>query len=80
MPHDVAASQLASSDLHADGIDLSLWETQLWKLPELFPEQMPSPAQHFDWMVLCTEHRCDRHAVVSPANVPSGVIASQEHT
>src|SRR5436189_2598895 len=35
VPHDVAASQLCSSDLHADVIVRVLWETQLWKLPRL---------------------------------------------
>jgi len=79
LPHDVAASQLSSSDLHADVIALSLWETQLWNLPPLLPVQVP-PVQHFDWIVLLTEHRCDRQATVSPANVSSGVIASQAHT
>jgi hypothetical protein len=77
LPHDVAASQLASSDLHADGIDLSLWETQLWKAPPLLPEQAP-PVQHF-WIMLCTEHRYGRQAAVSPANVSSGVILAHEH-
>jgi len=80
VPHDVAASQLASSDLHADGIALSLCETQLWKAPPLLPEQVPFWVQHFDWMVLWTEHRYGRQAAVSPANVPSGVILAHEHT
>src|SRR6266403_869495 len=51
VPHDVAASQLCSSDLHADVIVRVLWETQLWKLPRLLPVQS-SPLQHCDWMVL----------------------------
>src|SRR5712664_3531927 len=51
VPHDVAASQLCSSDLHADVIVRVLWETQLWKLPRLLPIQS-SPLQHCDWMVL----------------------------
>jgi len=79
LPHAVAASQLASSDLHTDGIALSLCETQLWKAPPLLPEQLPSPAQHFDWMVSFTEHRYGRQAAVSPANVPSGAIMAHEH-
>src|SRR6266446_4808999 len=45
VPHDVAASQLCSSDLHADVIVRVLWETQLWKLPRLLPVQS-SPLQH----------------------------------
>ena len=57
--HDVAASQLSSSDLHAGVIVLSLWETQLWNLPPLLPVQKP-PVQHCDWMAVRTEHRCDR--------------------
>src|SRR5436190_22155417 len=51
VPHDVAASQLCSSDLHADVIVRVLWETQLWKLPRLLPVQS-SPLQHCDWLVL----------------------------
>jgi hypothetical protein len=80
VPHDDAASQLSSSDLHADVIVLSLWATQLWKPPTLFWVQVPSPPQHFDWIVLLREHRWGRQAAVSPLNVPSREIIGHEHT
>jgi hypothetical protein len=79
LPQDVAASQLSSSDLHADVIVRSFWAMQLWNFPLLLPVQLP-PVQHCNWTVLFREHRCDRQASVSPANASSGEIVSQEHT
>jgi hypothetical protein len=51
LPQAVAASQLSSSDLHADVIVRSLWATHFWNLPWLLFVQV-SPLQHCDWMVL----------------------------
>lgn len=79
LPHDVAAWQLCSSPLHVALNVLDLWAMQFWKLPRSLPVQV-SAVQHWDWMALRTEQRCDRQASVSPLNVVSGEIVSQEHT
>jgi hypothetical protein len=60
LPHDVAASQLPSSERHADEIDLSFALTQLWKAPGLGKP----PQEQLDRTAFRTLQRCALQAGV----------------